>query len=72
MQAHKTEAVVQPDGKLLLEKLPFKEGDLVEVIVLERQVKQDAVNPYPLRGSVYRYDDPFEPVVPEEDWEALK
>ena len=25
-----------------------------------------------LRGSVLRYDDPFEPAVPEEDWEVLK
>ena len=27
---------------------------------------------YPLRGTVYRYDDPFEPPVPLEDWEALQ
>ncbi len=72
MQAHKTEAVIQPDGKLLLEKLPFKEGDLVEVIVLERQVKQEAENSYPLRGKLLKYDDPFGPATPLEDWEALK
>ena len=27
---------------------------------------------YPLQGMVYRYDDPFEPAVPVEDWEALQ
>lgn len=27
---------------------------------------------YPLQGMVYRYDDPFEPAVPAEDWEALQ
>ena len=27
-------------------------------------------NPYPLRGKVIEYIDPFEPVVPPEDWEA--
>lgn len=26
----------------------------------------------PLRGSVGRYDDPFEPAVPPEDWEVLR
>lgn len=26
---------------------------------------------YPLRGTPYTYTDPFEPVVPPEDWEAL-
>jgi hypothetical protein len=27
---------------------------------------------YPLQGMVSRYDDPFEPAVPVEDWEANK
>jgi hypothetical protein len=26
----------------------------------------------PLRAKVYRYDDPFEPAVPLEDWEVLQ
>lgn len=26
---------------------------------------------YPLRGSVLRFDDPFGPAAPEEDWDAL-
>jgi uncharacterized protein with gpF-like domain len=25
-----------------------------------------------LKGSVLRYDDPFEPAIPPEDWEVLK
>ena len=30
-------------------------------------------NPYPLQGKQpYQYDDPFEPAVSLEDWEALK
>src|SRR6266478_6503879 len=36
----------------------------------EEQKKLLAENPYPLRGTVLRYDDPFEPAVPPEDWEA--
>lgn len=27
---------------------------------------------YPLQGMVSRYDDPFEPAVPLEEWEALQ
>lgn len=27
---------------------------------------------YPLQGTVDRYDDPFEPAVPLEEWEALQ
>ncbi|WP_278187097.1 hypothetical protein [Microcoleus vaginatus] len=27
---------------------------------------------YPLHGTVKRYDDPFEPAAPSEDWEVLQ
>lgn len=71
MQIHKIETVVQTDGTLQLDKLPFKKGDAVEVIILQRQAETH--NPYPLRGATpYKYDDPFEPLVPIEDWEAMK
>ena len=26
---------------------------------------------YPLRGEEYRYDEPFEPAVPPEEWNAI-
>ncbi len=72
MQAHRTEAVIKANGTLTLEELPFKEGDLVEVIVLERQPEAKTDNPYPLRGKLLKYDDPFGPAAPLEDWEALR
>ncbi len=34
-------------------------------------VTLEDIDKYPLRGSFYRYDDPFEPVAVE-DWEILK
>jgi len=34
--------------------------------------KRLAENPDLLRGSVLRYDDPFGPACPLEDWEALQ
>lgn len=72
MQAHKIETVVQTDGRLMLEKLPFKKGDTVEVIILECQVKKEPDNPNLLHGKLLRYDDPFGSATPLEDWEALK
>lgn len=76
MQAHKVETTIKANGTLLLEELPFGEGAAVEVIVLERPTEKVAARPeedkYPLRGTVYKYDDPFEPAVPPEDWEALR
>ena len=34
------------------------------------QTESVIVEKYPLRGTQYRYDDPFSPVVPVEDWNA--
>lgn len=73
MQAHRVEKIIQSNGVLILENLPFEAGKKVEVIVLEAENGkiEPVKNNYPLRGSLYKYDDPFEPVVPIEDWEAL-
>jgi hypothetical protein len=67
--AHRIEAVLREDGKLLLDQLPFRAGQAVEVIVLP------AARPSPpghaLQGTVLRYDDPTAPVA-EADWGALR
>jgi hypothetical protein len=67
--AHRVETVLSKDGTLLLEHLPFRAGQAVEVIVLP------VARPIPagqsLQGSVLRYDDPTEPVA-EADWDALR
>lgn len=80
MNAYKVETTLTEDGTLKLQGLPFHAGDAVEVIILQRpsfQQEQTAIptsesDLYPLRGTVIRYDDPFEPAVPVEDWEALQ
>jgi hypothetical protein len=72
MQAHRIEKIVQPNGTLILENLPFEEGKKVEIIILETQVEPKVENQYPLRGTIYKYEDPFEPAAPLEDWEVLK
>ena len=46
-------------------------GREVEIIVREIAPTLEPDERYPLRGSVLRFDDPFEPVV-EEDWEAAQ
>jgi hypothetical protein len=78
--AHKVQAVVTEDGKLLLQGLPFQAGARVEVIVLdesadivESTTQKTATDQYPLRGKQpYQFDVPFSPAVPLEDWDALK
>ena len=51
------ELIITDRGKPVLKLVPYKED--LEALLL------------PLRGTVLRYDDPFEPVAVD-DWEALK
>jgi hypothetical protein len=71
MKAYRVETTVSEDKSLRLEQVPFQAGDAVEVIVLAASERRQAENPYSLRGTPIRYDDPMEPVA-ESDWEALK
>jgi len=67
MQMFHAESVVEKDGKLHLDHVPFSEGESVHVFVSSaRRVTQT-----PLKGSVLKYEQPLAPVV-EEDWEAAK
>jgi hypothetical protein len=67
--AHRIETVISEDGKLSLDQLPFRAGQLVEVIVLP------TASPTPtgpsLRGTVLHFDQPTAPVA-EADWGALR
>lgn len=71
MNVHRVEATINQDGTLTLEGLPFRAGDLVEVIILDRSVKPAGKDPYPFRGKPIKYDDPTEPVA-QEEWGALQ
>ena len=72
MNAHRIETALTENGKLSLQNLPFKKGDEVEIIILDRSSSKTVSNSYPLRGTVIRYDDPFEPAISAEDWEVLR
>lgn len=87
MSAHRIEVTLNQDGKLVLEDLPFRAGDVVEVVVMankttangdsgdlimfKSKAESHAANSYPLRGAVIKYEAPTEPVGVE-DWDALK
>ncbi len=61
------ETALVEKGKLILENLPFSEGERVDVIILKREEKKD----YPLWGKDFEYIDQTEPVALN-DWESLK
>lgn len=72
MNAHTLEATLTKDRTLILTDLPWRAGDSVEVTIRQRPKGSKTADPYPLRGSVLEYIDPFEPAVPAEDWDVLK
>lgn len=72
MEAVRIEAIVQSNGRVILNDLPFEEGKHVEIIVLDNNGIETAQKLNPLKGGVLRYDDPFEPATPAEDWEVLR
>ncbi len=72
MKALRFEAVPSEKGKLTLLDDSLELGKSVEVIILLPEYKQPANNPYTLRGTLLKYDQPFEPAVPAEDWNAIR
>ena len=73
MEAVRIETTVQPNGRVVVENLPFDEGDKVEIIILEAKEEiSDQHEPYPLRGTAYKYEDPFSPLISLEDWQPFK
>ena len=64
--SYRTEITLTEDGKLSLDNLPFRAGQVVEVIVLPA-----VTSPHRLPGSVLRYDDPTAPVA-DTDWGVLQ
>lgn len=73
MRVHRTEAILSGsdasgDGRLLIDGLPFDCGEHVDVIIISS--RQTAEEETALHGSVRRYDDPFEPTAPLNEWEA--
>jgi hypothetical protein len=70
METLRVEKVIQQNGTVVLENLPFDEGETVEIIILKPNAENEKGR-YPLRGTNYKYENPFEPAVAPEDWEAL-
>jgi hypothetical protein len=71
MQAYRVETTLTQNGELRLAEPPFRAGARVEVIVLAHEEQAGISERYPLRGTPYRYDDPFE-LVAAHDWEVLQ
>ncbi|HVQ39029.1 MAG TPA: hypothetical protein VMS31_15940 [Pyrinomonadaceae bacterium] len=81
MSTLRIEATLNQDGKLVLEDLPFRAGDAVEVtishnanggaidiLLSKSSAESHQPDSYPLRDTVIKYERPTEPVGLE-DWD---
>ncbi len=71
MTSYKIETTMTDDGVLTLQGLPFQAGEAVEVVIQPLVSTKPTNKEYLLRGHVVKYDEPFEPVAPD-DWEATQ
>ena len=58
METLRVEKVIQQNGTVVLENLPFGEGETIEIIILKPKAEGEKGR-YPLRGTVYKYENPF-------------
>jgi len=70
MTPYTIEKTITAEGVLLLENLPFQPGEIVRVVILQNRKEIKKVGPS-LKGTLLRYDQPFDPIDVDE-WEALQ
>ena len=63
---------VGADGVVTVRGLPLKEGERVEVDIKRPLRLPKSSERYPLRGLPHKYDSPFEPAVPADEWDACR
>jgi len=74
---HQIDHAIVRQGKIVLTGLPFPDGQRVSVSVTPEKGKSphsrsiDDVRQL-LRGGVERFDEPTQPMIPEEHWEMLR
>jgi len=71
VEAHWRETTVGDHGELVLDGLPFKPGQPVEVLVVSKPAGPTLAADGSLRDSVLEFHDPSEPVA-SNDWDALQ
>jgi hypothetical protein len=66
MEAYRIEKKVAANGTLSLDGLPFRDGELVEVIVLPCEERKNKSVSLSLQGKVIQYIAPTEPLAQDE------
>ncbi|HAY32507.1 MAG TPA: hypothetical protein PK536_10425 [Ignavibacteria bacterium] len=73
MDTYKTNTIIKHNHKIEIENVPFEDGTEVEISV-SKNVSEEYIKNLKakLKGTVLKYDNPFESAISDEDWELLK
>jgi hypothetical protein len=71
MQAHHIKTIIDANGSLHIDALPFPVGEAVDVIVYPTIASRVNGERYPLRNLPVEYIDPFKPTT-DADWESAE
>ncbi len=69
MKKLKKKVLVLQDGRLVIDDLPVRQGQQVEVAI---SIDKPSPPTYPLRGTPVRYVDPFLPAIDDSEWESSR
>lgn len=73
MESFKTKTKVKKNHKIHIDDVPFDAGQEVEIIIsVTNENEHHNKLKDSLKGSVIKYENPFEPVITSNDWELLK
>jgi len=73
MDTYKTKTVIKRNHKIEIDNLPFEEGLEVEILVSKKIFNENIEDlKKKLKGSVLKYEEPFESAINSVDWELLK
>lgn len=73
MESFKTKTKIKKNHKVQIDDVPFDDGQEVEIIITVRNKNDDDYKlKDSLKGSVVKYDNPYDPVLTSDDWKLLK
>ena len=73
MDTFKTKTKVRNNHKVQINDVPFEDGQEVEIIISIKNGNENLDKlKDSLKGSVLKYNDPFDPAITSDDWELLK
>jgi len=63
MQSYKTKSKVKNNHKVLINDVPFDDGQEVEITMSLKNRREEKMMKEYLKGSVLKYDEPFESAI---------